>query len=135
MKKLSVKRPVRRSHQSFIGELPDKNREVGAGALLSFDIIPIVPAACACYAESGPGEEIILVGTPKKMTTERMKKMEKNELRNSEEGNAVAKLMAEVEAYRQAIQDAKAALESAEQELDEVLQAEYEKEQDGTESL
>lgn len=59
--------------------------------------------------------------------------MEKNEVRNSETGEAVAKLIVEVETYRQAIQDAKDALESAEQELDEILQREYEKEQDGAE--
>lgn len=92
----------------------------------------IVPETGACYAESGPGERIP-AGIPEKTTMERMKKMEKNEVRNNETGEEIAKLMVEVETYRQAIQDAKDALESAEQELDEVLQTEYEKEQDGAE--
>lgn len=39
--------------------------------------------------------------------------------------NRIQKLMVEVETYRQAIQDAKDALASAEQELDEVLATEY----------
>lgn len=39
--------------------------------------------------------------------------------------NNIQKLMTEVETYRQAIQDAKDALASAEQELDEVLAMEY----------
>ena len=103
-----------------------------AGTLLSFDMIRIVPGAGACYAESGPGERIP-AGTPEKTTRERMKKREKNEVRKSEMGEEIAKLTAEVEAYRQAIQDAKDALASAEQELDEVLAAEYAREQDGAE--
>ena len=37
----------------------------------------------------------------------------------------IQKLMEEVETYKQAIQDAKDALASAEQELDETLEAEY----------
>lgn len=37
----------------------------------------------------------------------------------------IQKLMSEVDTYRQAIQDAKDALASAEQELDEVLAMEY----------
>lgn len=37
----------------------------------------------------------------------------------------IQKLMVEVDTYRQAIQDAKDALASAEQELDEVLATEY----------
>ena len=40
--------------------------------------------------------------------------------------NRIQNLMVEVETYRQAIQDAKDALASAEQELDEVLAAQYE---------
>ena len=40
--------------------------------------------------------------------------------------NEIQKLMAEVEHYKQAIQDAKDALASAEIELDDVLQEEYE---------
>ena len=38
----------------------------------------------------------------------------------------IQKLMVEVDTYKQAIQDAKDALASAEQELDEVLAMEYE---------
>ena len=43
--------------------------------------------------------------------------------------NKVQELLDEVELYKQAIRDAKDALASAEQELDEVLDAEYRKEQ------
>ena len=39
----------------------------------------------------------------------------------------IAELFKEVEGYKQAIQDAKDALASAEQELDETLDAEFEK--------
>ena len=42
--------------------------------------------------------------------------------------NEIRKLMEEVEIYKQAIQDAQDALDSAEKELDEVLAYEYEKE-------
>ena len=42
------------------------------------------------------------------------------------EENRILKLTEEVEFYKQAIQDAKDALASAEQELDEVLAYEYE---------
>ena len=41
-------------------------------------------------------------------------------------GNKIQELFDEVELYKQAIQDAKDALASAEQELDETLSAEYE---------
>ena len=43
------------------------------------------------------------------------------------EVSRIEKLMKEVETYRQAIEDAKDALASAEMELDEVLDDEYEK--------
>ena len=56
-----------------------------------------------------------------------------SEIRNNEQGSKIEKLMAEVETYRQAIQDAKDALASAEQELDETLAAEYDREQNGEE--
>lgn len=42
------------------------------------------------------------------------------------ENNKIQKLMSEVETYRQAIQDAKDALASAEMELDETLEEEFE---------
>lgn len=45
---------------------------------------------------------------------------------NEDMTSAIKELMTEVETYRQAIQDAKDALASAEQELDEVLAREYE---------
>ena len=45
----------------------------------------------------------------------------------SMEPNKIADLFQEVATYRQAIQDAKNALASAERELDETLQAEYDK--------
>lgn len=56
--------------------------------------------------------------------------MEKRMNENMENGkeNEIRKLMADVETYRQAIQDAKDALESAERELDDVLASEMEKE-------
>ena len=41
------------------------------------------------------------------------------------ETNKIEKLMQEVEIYKQAIQDAKDALASAEMELDETLDAEF----------
>lgn len=41
-------------------------------------------------------------------------------------GNKIQDLMNEVELYKQAIQDAKDALASAEMELDETLEAEFE---------
>jgi len=41
--------------------------------------------------------------------------------------NSITKLMAEVDLYKQAIQDAKDALASAEQELDDTLAYEYER--------
>ena len=45
----------------------------------------------------------------------------------SMETNKIESLFKEVATYRQAIQDAKDALASAEQELDETLQAEFDK--------
>lgn len=47
--------------------------------------------------------------------------------RNEGMENEIQKLMAEVDLYRQAIQDAKDALASAEQELDDMLAREMEK--------
>lgn len=44
---------------------------------------------------------------------------------NTMETNKIQELFNEVEIYKQAIQDAKDALASAEQELDETLDAEY----------
>jgi len=46
------------------------------------------------------------------------------------EANKIQKLMKEVEIYKQAIQDAKDALDSAEMELDETLEDEFRKEQE-----
>ena len=46
------------------------------------------------------------------------------------EANKIQKLMKEVEIYKQAIQDAKDALDSAEMELDETLDEEFRKEQE-----
>ena len=43
----------------------------------------------------------------------------------SMENNKIRELMSEVETYRQAIQDAKDALASAEMELDETLEEEF----------
>ena len=51
----------------------------------------------------------------------------KKESENME--NEIKSLMAEVEIYKQAIEDAKDALASAERELDDALQTEYEKQQ------
>ncbi len=58
---------------------------------------------------------------------------DQNELKNQHEkgeettmeNEKIQKLFEEVEIYKQAIQDAKDALASAEQELDETLDAEY----------
>ena len=47
-----------------------------------------------------------------------------------QQAGKIQKLMQEVEIYKQAIQDAKDALASAEMELDETLEAEYEKQQE-----
>ena len=46
------------------------------------------------------------------------------------EANKIQKLMSEVESYKQAIQDAKDALASAETELDETLDGEFRREQE-----
>ena len=46
------------------------------------------------------------------------------------EANKIQKLIKEVEIYKQAIQDAKDALASAEMELDETLEDEFRKEQE-----
>ena len=45
--------------------------------------------------------------------------------------NRIRELIEEVEIYKQAIRDAKDALASAEMELDETLEAEFSKEQNG----
>ena len=50
-----------------------------------------------------------------------------NEIRNETTETQIQKLMKEVELYKQAIQDARDALASAEMELDETLEAEYKK--------
>ena len=54
--------------------------------------------------------------------------MEKKLNENMDNGNEIEKLMVEIETYRQAIQDAKDALESAERELDDALASEMESE-------
>ena len=58
-----------------------------------------------------------------------MRRKEGKEMEKKIGDSKIQELFNEVELYRQAIQDAKDALASAEQELDETLAAEYGREQ------